>query len=264
MKVALIFYGQIRTGLDNIHHLKGFLDTEADVFVHSWDDEPPETVKAFASAFDAKLVVENQNEVKQAHPDLFWGAGVPLHYSIAGAYDLLKRSEQAYDIVVVTRPDIRFHNDRRLSNDIEEFKRTPDSLRFGLFKRRPHTRRRLDNLLKGHLVEDHYWLARPEILERVLRYRFTLDAGLAFTSKIPFRFRMHCAQSGTMGTRTAAWDTFIGLASFLREAGIAFEPLPMRSEEDGNLLLRSGPSDRPFSITLADIEKGRLPKEPPE
>jgi len=153
MKIAVCFYGQVRTGVEaapNIMHFLGEHFNSADFFVHTWDNnstrtplnlmcnEPPtypltnETVDKFKKIYKpVNMIIESQQEYWNRLLDTHGSTGdlVHLWHSAYHSNQLKKIFEDTnkfkYDYVIRMRPDCIFPPDRTFNGDLEEIASNP-------------------------------------------------------------------------------------------------------------------------------------------
>jgi hypothetical protein len=149
MKIAVCFYGQIRTGVfavDNVKHYLGDLLPNIDFFVHSWDKHsirtPLNLKLPTTNPVVEECTIETQEQFKKCYnpiyfhidnSDVFYnrilstygstGDLVYMWHSISQCLEYKtsheKNNKFEYDYVLVIRPDIIYPMDRTLSKDLE-------------------------------------------------------------------------------------------------------------------------------------------------
>ena len=149
MKIAVCFFGEIRTGLfavDNIKHYLGDLLPSVDFFVHSWDTHsirtPLNLKLPTTNPVVEKCSIETQQQFKQCYNPIYYhvdnsdiffkrifnnygstGDLVYMWHSISQCIEYKnfyeKNNKFQYDYVLIIRPDIIYPIDRSLSKDID-------------------------------------------------------------------------------------------------------------------------------------------------
>lgn len=162
MKIAVCFYGQVRTAkyaIPNIRRYFGEFINDIDFFTHTWNirmdrplnmlrttfNEPvridPVLVDEYQKLYPHKFfLVEDQIEIRKEF-EKNYGPGPHIksvsemtypYYSFYRAMQAKKEFEKSnnfeYDIVIKLRPDIIFPLDRTLKQDIDEFLQDPSKV----------------------------------------------------------------------------------------------------------------------------------------
>jgi len=187
MRIALCFSGQIRTGpivAPNILRYIGDLRSHCDVFVHTWDVQSlpdkvnydfvavdPQVLADFHLAYQPVTMTVEPFGLRSVAAD--WsgfrvepqtGRKVVAMFESIYEANLLKslheqKHNMVYDYVVRIRPDMVFHPEKRLIDDISL---VTDS---NMFVYGAH---------KGDFgmtrLEDIYWIGSSEILDKITEY----------------------------------------------------------------------------------------------
>lgn len=162
MKIAVCFYGQIRTAkyaASNLKRYFGELIHDIDFFTHTWDIRMDRPLNMLRSTFNEPVKIDTQDidDYKQSFPhrdflvedqielrkflESSYGPGPHVksvsemtypYHSFYRAMQFKKQYEQMhkfkYDIVIKLRPDIIFPPDRFLQQDIDEFLQDPSKI----------------------------------------------------------------------------------------------------------------------------------------
>ena len=187
MKIAVIFGGQIRTGVQTSKSVFDFLGEylpHCDFFIHTWDIttyKNGDYHNSHSPEFDwdaIKLKEEYLNEFLEIYKPLKYEVTPFLKfreeiehspdylmpawaYSFWKANELKKEYENEnnfkYDYVIKLRPDILLHPNRRLSQDIEMYKSELDNGEFYI-----------ENLIRdwnidSHTIDDVYFLSNSNV-----------------------------------------------------------------------------------------------------
>lgn len=220
MKIAVCFSGQWRTGdycYDNLKEFLGILYPMCDFFIHTWDINKqkcynlsnvfPKETKLTSNDVDKikikynpkKIIVDNfyntHSELVKYESYLQTNVNIfdivqPLWYSFSKSIELKKEFEIEndfkYDYVIKLRPDILFHPNRRLSQDIEMYK---NELEKGAFY--------IENLIREysidtHTIDDVYFLSNSESMNVASEYYIKwIDWGIADRGKAFYGFIRH-------------------------------------------------------------------------
>lgn len=142
MRIAICFSGQLRTGVESSYNLLNFFGDslpDCDFFIHTWNINTTkpyngiiennelefvsnEYIEKIKSIYNPKEInVENFFEFNQKYPQRFYIS--ELWYSFMKSVEMKRNFEIknnfTYDYVVKLRPDIIFHPDRKLMDDIK-------------------------------------------------------------------------------------------------------------------------------------------------
>jgi hypothetical protein len=184
MKIAVCLSRQVRTGADVFFSLKNYIGElwdKCDFFVHTWDIETTsphipqlENIsginlvdgdalkKLYNSCLPKVMVVDDYLKIKSLHPQVEIAA---LFYSILQSNKLKTEWERRYnfkyDYVIQMRPDILFHNSKKLLDDLELV--GYDNVVFADHHARNTYYKRL-------CLEDILWIAKSHVMDNVISF----------------------------------------------------------------------------------------------
>lgn len=155
MRIAVCFYGQVRTAKYASNNLKryfGKLINHIDFFTHTWNIKMDRPLNMLRTTFNEPVRIDNSviddykktyehkiflEEDQIAFRSMLEKKGRPTemaypYYSFYQAIQNKKKHEQdncfKYNIVIKLRPDIIFPTDRSLQQDIDEFLTDPEKI----------------------------------------------------------------------------------------------------------------------------------------
>jgi hypothetical protein len=220
MKIAVCFSGQWRTGdycYDNLKEFLGILYPMCDFFIHTWDINKQKCYN-LSNVFskETKLTAENIDTINKLYkpkkllvddyrytyeslqkyePSAYVDVKIlavvqPLWYSFMKSVELKKEYEIQnnfkYDYVLKLRPDLKFHPNRRLSQDIEMYNSELDNGEFYI-----------ENLIRdwnidSHTIDDVYFLSNSNSMDTASSYyQKWIDWGILDRSKPFYGFVRH-------------------------------------------------------------------------
>ena len=154
MKIAVCFSGQLRTAVESSENIKrylGFLYDYCDFYIHTWDINQ-QKVYNLSNIFPIeekisdeyfsnviriyspkKIVIEKYKDINEKESEIrnnnlvyYFRTSSPLWYSFMKSVELKKEYEREnnfeYDLVIKLRMDIIFPPDRRLSQELEDYR----------------------------------------------------------------------------------------------------------------------------------------------
>lgn len=220
MKIAVCFSGQWRTGdycYDNLKEFLGILYPMCDFFIHTWDVNKQKCYN-LSNVFSKEtklsetdinninlkynpkqLLIEDYNftynQLVKHEEYLYKDVNVfdivqPLWYSFYKSIELKKEYELKngfkYDYILKLRPDIKFHPNRRLSQDIEMYS---TKIKNGELY--------IENLIRDwtidtHTTDDVYFLSKSTTMDIVSEYyKKWLEWGIGDRTKPFYGFIRH-------------------------------------------------------------------------
>lgn len=220
MKIAVCFSGQWRTGnycYDSLKEFFGILLPYCDFFIHTWDVNKQKcynlsnvfSKETKLTQSEIESIKENYKPIKfvvddyhQTHSllkkyEAYLNSEInildivqPLWYSFYKSIQLKKEYEKEnnfkYDYVIKLRPDILFHPNRRLSQDIEMYKTELENGEFYI-----------ENLIRErsidtHTIDDVYFLSNSYSMDIASDYYVKwLEWGIGNRNKPFYGFIRH-------------------------------------------------------------------------
>lgn len=202
MKIAVCFSGQWRTGnlcYKNITNFLGFLYPMCDFFIHTWNINKQKcynlsnvfSKETALSEEEIQQINKNYNpkkikiddyklcydefilEEEHRKKNIFKKIIQPLYYSFAKSIEIKRKYEIEnnflYDYVLKLRPDVIFHPNRKLSQDIEMYDEELNDGR--IYIENLSTHRNEDTTGVGR-ADDVYFLSKSKQMDIASNYYF--------------------------------------------------------------------------------------------